>query len=121
MTEMGRDLRGVHVVDLDGSTEAEAVLDALSQVIDPELGLDVVSLGLVYELHLAGNVATVVMTLTTPGCPLHGSIRADVDGRLGAVPGVDAVDVQLVWDPAWTPSFITREGRVQLGWLGFDA
>lgn len=120
MTDMGRDLRGVHVLDLGGPIDAEAALDALSQVIDPELGLDVVSLGLVYELHLADGVATVVMTLTTPGCPLHGSIRADVEGRLTAMPGVDVVDVQLVWDPAWTPSRITAEGRAQLGWLGFD-
>lgn len=120
MTELAREMRGVQVLDLGGSGEVEAALDALSQVIDPELGLDAVALGLVYELHLADGVAVVVMTLTTPGCPLHGSIRADVEARLIAVPGVDVVDVRLVWDPAWTPSRISAEGRAQLGWPASD-
>lgn len=115
---MRADLRGVLVTDLGGAGDADAALDALGRVLDPELGLDVVSLGLVYELHLAGRVATVAMTLTTPGCPLHGAISRDVEAALAGVDGVEVVDVQLVWDPPWSPSRITPEGRARLGWPG---
>lgn len=108
--------RGVLVLDDAAAADAEAVLDGLQAVIDPELGLDVISLGLVYEVHLVGDTATVMMTLTTPGCPLHGVIRHDVEQRLGAIPGVGIVDVQLVWDPQWTPDRILPAGRAQLGW-----
>lgn len=109
--------RGVLVVDKAGTADAEALLDGLQAVIDPELGLDVISLGLVYEVHLVGETATVLMTLTTPGCPLHGVIRHDVEQRLGAIPGVGSIDVQLVWEPPWTPDRILPAGRSQLGWL----
>lgn len=117
MKEIAGEHRGVQVVDLGGAAQQEQVLNALGNVIDPELGLDVVSLGLIYELHLADSSVTVIMTLTTPGCPLHGTISRDVESRLGKVKGVDVVDVQLVWDPAWTPARITPEGRERLGWL----
>jgi len=120
MNEIARERRGVHVVDLGGAAQPEQVLDALGNVIDPELGLDVVSLGLIYELHLVDRAATVVMTLTTPGCPLHETIRRDVEGRLGKMEGVDVVDVQLVWEPAWTPARITPGGRERLGWLPLE-
>ncbi len=108
--------RGVLVLDDAAAPDVEAVLDGLQAVIDPELGLDVISLGLVYEVHLMGETVTVMMTLTTPGCPLHGVIRQDVEQRLGAIPGVGIIDVQLVWDPQWTPDRILPSGRVQLGW-----
>lgn len=108
---------GVQVLALSGGADADAVLDALAEVIDPELGLDVVTLGLVYELHLVEGAATVAMTLTTPGCPLHGTLRHAVLQRVGAVEGAGEVDVQLVWDPPWTPDRILPEGRERLGWL----
>lgn len=109
-------VRGVHVVDLGGVGDAATAVEALTGAIDPELGLDVLELGLVYELHLAGRAATVIMTLTTPGCPLHGAISRDVEACLLALEGVDAVDVQLVWDPPWTPARISAAGRALLGW-----
>lgn len=108
--------RGVLVLGKAATTDAEAVLDGLQAVIDPELGLDVISLGLVYEVHLVSETVTVMMTLTTPGCPLHGVIRQDVVRRLAAIPGVGSVDVQLIWDPPWTPDRILPAGREQLGW-----
>lgn len=108
--------RGVLVSNDTATVDSEAVLDGLQAVIDPELGLDVISLGLVYEVHLAGETVAVMMTLTTPGCPLHGVIRHDVEQRLGAIPGVGGVDVQLVWDPPWTPDRILPAGRKRLGW-----
>lgn len=109
--------RGVQVLALGGGADPDAVLDALSEVIDPELGLDVVTLGLVYELHLVQGAVTVAMTLTTPGCPLHGTLRNAVLQRVGTVADAGDVDVQLVWDPPWTPDRILPEGRERLGWL----
>jgi len=108
--------RGVLVFDDSATTDVDAVLDALEAVIDPELGLDVIHLGLVYEVHLASTSVTVTMTLTTPGCPLHGVIRQDVERRMEAVSGVRGVDVRLTWDPPWTPGRILPAGRERLGW-----
>lgn len=92
----------------------ERVLEALEAVIDPELGLDIVSLGLVYELHLVNDSVAVLMTLTTPGCPMHGSIQKDVRQRLERLEGIGWVDVQLIWDPPWTPAMMSDEARAQL-------
>ena len=93
-----------------------AVEAALRDVIDPELGVNVVDLGLVYGIEIDGRHVTVRMTLTTPGCPLHGTITREADMRVGRVRGVRTVDVQLVWDPPWTPERLTDEGKRQLGW-----
>ena len=94
-----------------------SLLDSLMQVIDPEVGINIVDLGLVYAVHLTGTEATVEMTLTTPGCPLHASIEAAVKRALSSNhPELTAVTVRIVWDPRWNVDFITEEGRRQLGW-----
>src|SRR5574338_1613788 len=75
------------------------LLESLMQVIDPEVGINIVDLGLIYAIHLTGTEATVEMTLTTPGCPLHSSIEAAVKRALaGSHPELTSVTVQLVWD-----------------------
>lgn len=94
----------------------DAVLAALRDVIDPELGVNVVDLGLVMDVALDGNHVTVTMTLTTPGCPLHGTITREAEVRIGRVPGVRTVHVELAWDPPWTPDRMSDEGKRQLGW-----
>lgn len=104
------------VTDLGSAYGENAVLAALEQVCDPELGVDIVNLGLVYELHLAGETVSVVMTLTTPGCPLHGSIRREVLRQLERLPGPPFVEVRLVWEPPWTPERMSEAARRQLGW-----
>ena len=93
------------------------VYAALRQVLDPEIGLNVVDLGLVYEVDCAesGDVA-VTMTLTTPGCPLHDAIDQAVQRALRQVPGTGRVHVNLVWTPPWNPDMISEAGRVALGW-----
>jgi metal-sulfur cluster biosynthetic enzyme len=95
--------------------DPDAVLAALGEVLDPELALDILSLGLVNAVQIVGEAVTVEMTLTTPGCPLHGSIAAAVDARLTRVEGVGAVDVIVVWDPPWTPASMSDEARRALG------
>lgn len=87
--------------------EAELVAQ-LRRVMDPEMGLDIVTLGLVYGLALVDGDVTVVMTLTTPGCPLQAAITDGVRRALSAVPWVGSVTVQVVWEPRWTPERICR-------------
>jgi metal-sulfur cluster biosynthetic enzyme len=84
----------------------DAVMDRLRQVMDPELGIDIVSLGLVYAVQVDGDEVTVVMTLTTRGCPMQGPILDGVHRVLGDLPGTTHARVDLVWDPPWTPDRI---------------
>jgi len=105
------------LIELDPAVPASEVLEALKVVIDPELGVDVVNLGLVYEVKVEGDAAHARLTLTTPGCPLHASIEAQVVACLEAVPGIRHGCVELVWDPPWTPMSMTDEGKRQLGFF----
>jgi metal-sulfur cluster biosynthetic enzyme len=88
----------------------------LTQVVDPELGLDIVDLGLVYDIKVELPVARVTMTLTTPGCPLHDTMTDGVRESLLRLPGVEEVDVKLVWEPRWSPDRMTPEAKRRLGW-----
>ncbi len=95
-------------------TEA-LVLETLRQVIDPEIGCNIVDLGLVYSVTIDGGNVGVVMTLTTPGCPMHESICCGVRNALLNLGSVSDADVQLVWDPPWNPSMMTEAGRRATG------
>ena len=89
----------------------EAVRDALRQVIDPEVGIDIVALGLVYGVAVEGSEVTVTFTLTTPGCPLHDVVRRSVLATVYALSGIDNVNANLVWEPRWHPGLI-EEGAL---------
>ncbi len=92
------------------------ILRALRVVIDPELGIDVVSLGLVYETSREGDRARVVMTMTTPACPLGESITRDAREAVETmVQGIRHADIELVFEPPWTPERMSPEARAQLG------
>lgn len=94
----------------------EKVYDQLKRVLDPELGINVVDLGLIYDVDLSTpGKAVITMSLTTPGCPLHDSITSGVKYSLEDIEGLDDVVVNLVWEPAWTPDMMTEEGKRQLG------
>lgn len=88
-------------------TETE-ILTALRQVIDPELGQNIVDLGLIYSVKIVGAKVWVSMTLTTPGCPMHESIGWGVKCALLNLAGVDDAEVELVWDPPWHPSMMRQ-------------
>jgi len=93
----------------------ELVLEQLRQVIDPEIGINIVDLGLIYRIAFADGRLTVTMTLTTPGCPMHDSIAEGVRNVLSGLEGVTDVDVQVVWDPPWHPSMMSEEARQLTG------
>ncbi len=89
---------------------------ALHKVYDPELGVTVIDLGLVYDVDVSDNGhVTITMTLTTPGCPMHEAIAEGVGVALQDVPGITSGEIRLVWDPPWMPSCMTEEGRRLLG------
>ncbi len=85
---------------------SEQVWCALGEVFDPENGMSIVELGLVYSIDIHDEAAHVTMTLTTPGCPLHASITDWALQAIKRVPGVETADVQLTFDPPWTPKRI---------------
>jgi metal-sulfur cluster biosynthetic enzyme len=93
----------------------ERVLETLRQVIDPEIGCNIVDLGLIYRIACVAGKLKVTMTLTTPGCPMHESIAEGVKNILLALEGVTDVEVEVVWDPRWHPSMMTEAGRTMTG------
>ena len=95
-------------------TEA-AVWNVLRQVIDPEIGCNIVDLGLVYSIALNGGKVTVQMTLTTRGCPMHESIAQGVQMALLGLEGVEEAEVEIVWDPPWNPEMMSELGRTAVG------
>ncbi len=86
-------------------------MDCLRQVLDPEIGCNIVDLGLIYGVQVQGSTVLVQMTLTTQGCPMHESIAAGATAALLGLEGVEDADVQIVWDPPWNPSMMTEYGR----------
>ena len=97
--------------------DTDAVLAALRNVVDPEIGINVVDLGLVYEAGADNGHVHVVMTMTTAACPLGESITEEAKAAIRAhVPGVTSVSVTLVWEPAWQPSMMSGTARERLGW-----
>lgn len=103
---------------LGGQPSPEMLRDLLREVIDPEIGLNIVDLGLVYDVRLTGDgVAMIRMTLTTPGCPLGGYIDDAIHEILWGAPGVSGVDVRIVWEPPWDPDqMMSERAKEQLGW-----
>ena len=95
------------------------ILETLRQVIDPEVGCNIVDLGLIYNITISGAKVNVTMTLTTPGCPMHESIGWGVQNALLAHPCVKEAEVEIVWIPAWHPSMMTEVGRSATGMKDF--
>ncbi len=95
----------------------EEVWEALKEIVDPEVGANIVDLGLIYEVRVDnGNEIYVKMTLTVPGCPLMNILPAQVEERLSQIEGVEKVTVQLTFDPPWTPDRMSKELREMYGW-----
>ena len=95
----------------------EAVVNALKDIYDPEIPVNIYDLGLIYNVEIDEGHVLVTMTLTTPHCPVAESMPGEVELRVGAVPGVGDAEVNLVWDPPWSPANMSDEARLELGML----
>ena len=101
-----------------GGALYEAVVEALKEIYDPEIPVNIYELGLIYGVEVtAEGHAAVTMTLTTPHCPVAESMPAEVELRVSAVPGIATADVALVWDPPWDPQKMSDEAKLELGML----
>ncbi|MBB5699651.1 SUF system Fe-S cluster assembly protein [Sphingomonas yantingensis] len=101
-----------------GGETYDAIIAALKDIYDPEIPVNIYDLGLIYGVEVSDDGhAAVTMTLTTPHCPVAETMPTEVELRVGSVPGVGAVDVNLVWDPPWDPMKMSDEARLELGML----
>jgi FeS assembly SUF system protein len=101
-----------------GGALYEAVLDALKGIYDPEIPVNIYDLGLIYGVDVSTEAdVMIVMTLTTPHCPVAESMPGEVELRVASVPGVRDAQVEIVWDPPWDPSKMSDEARLELGML----
>ncbi len=98
-----------------GAVAEDTVRKALRKVKDPEAGINIVDLGLVYDIEVAGSDVTVTMTLTSPGCPAGPQILGESEQAIKDLDGVEHVNVDLVWEPYWTPERIEPKVRAFLG------
>lgn len=95
----------------------EGVIDALKDIYDPEIPVNIYDLGLIYGVEVVEAHAVVTMTLTTPHCPVAESMPGEVEMRVAAVPGIATADVNLVWDPPWDPQKMSDDAKLELGML----
>lgn len=94
----------------------EAIVDVLKTVYDPEIPVNIYEMGLIYDIDVAPEGAVQIkMTLTSPACPVAGSLPGEVQQKVLGVAGVTAADVELVWDPTWNPSMMSEAARLELG------
>lgn len=101
-----------------GGALYEGVIAALREIYDPEIPVNIYDLGLIYGVEVTPDAdAKVIMTLTTPHCPVAESMPGEVELRVGAVPGVRDAEVEIVWDPPWDPSKMSDEAKLELGML----
>ena len=98
------------MTDLTGKIRLE-----LRNVIDPELGINIVDLGLIYDVREEGGVVEVEMTLTSPGCPLAGVIDEKIRAALKKIAEIKDLSIEIIWDPPWTQDMISDEAKAELG------
>jgi FeS assembly SUF system protein len=109
---------GARIVDAPPELEplGERIVEQLKTVYDPEIPVDIYELGLIYRVSVEeGGAATIRMTLTTPMCPAAEELPPEVESKARAVEGVTSVQLDLVWDPPWTPDMMSEAARLELG------
>lgn len=93
----------------------EKVMNTLKQCYDPEIPVNIVDLGFIYNVDIKGDTVNVDMTLTTPGCPMHSLIARDVKQKLESLEEVNEANINIVWDPPWSPDKMSEEAKKKLG------
>ena len=124
MTENSQPLEGTPLIAPSSTDHPlyDQVVEACRTVYDPEIPVNIVDLGLIYDCHLedlkdGGHKASVKMTLTAPGCGMGPAIQADVENKILCVETVDEVEVELVWEPQWNRDMMTEAARLELGMM----
>jgi FeS assembly SUF system protein len=118
MTVASNDQGDAPVEAVDKSQLEEEIVTALRTVYDPEIPVNIYEMGLIYNIDVGdeGHVG-VTMTLTSPACPVAGTLPGEVEARVRDVPGVSSAEVEVVWDPVWNPSMMSEAARLELGML----
>lgn len=93
----------------------ESVLESIKEIIDPEIGINIVDMGLIYEVDIDDTTVDITMTLTSPGCPAGGQIINGTQHVTQQMEGVEEVNVNVVWTPRWTPELMSEEAKDELG------
>ena len=95
----------------------EIILETLKNVIDPEIGVNIVDLGLVYQVEIRPDEVYIKLTMTSPACPLHGIITKNMDDVLRQnFPDLGKMTIEIVWDPPWSPEMMSNTAKQKLGW-----
>jgi metal-sulfur cluster biosynthetic enzyme len=103
------------MAEVASTPTVDDVMDALSNVIDPELGLDFVELGLIYGVAIDDGHVTVTFTLTTPGCPIGPQVNEQIEEFVGELEGVKTIDSEMVFTPPWSPEKMSEDAKFALG------
>jgi metal-sulfur cluster biosynthetic enzyme len=106
----------VYLPKLSWMVDEEDVIEALSNVIDPELGLDFVELGLIYDVAIDGGTVAITFTLTTPACPIGPQVSEQMQEFVGEIEGVEEVVPNMVFTPPWTPEKMSEDAKFALGY-----
>ncbi len=93
----------------------DAVFEAVKEIIDPEVGINIVDMGLIYGVDIEAETVNITMTLTSPGCPAGGQLINGTQHVTQQLDGVDEVNINVVWTPRWTPEMMTEEAKDELG------
>lgn len=93
----------------------EQITEVLKTCYDPEIPVNIVDLGLIYNIDIKKDKVGIKMTLTAPGCPMSGMIMDEIKNKVGTLKGVKDVEVEMLWDPAWSPDKMSQEAKLQLG------
>jgi metal-sulfur cluster biosynthetic enzyme len=97
--------------------ETAHILESLKAVLDPEVGVNIVDLGLIYKVEIKPEEVYIQLTMTSPACPLHGVITREMDKALRETfPELGPMTIELVWDPPWSPELMSEAAKQQLGW-----
>ena len=95
----------------------DTIREILKEVVDPEIGVNIVDLGLVYQVQIQPEEIYIQLTMTSPACPLHGVITRNMDKKLRkSFPELGEITIELVWDPPWSPEMMSKAAKKQLGW-----
>jgi FeS assembly SUF system protein len=95
----------------------DQIVEVLKTIYDPEIPVNIYELGLIYDVAVEGDHAEVKMTLTSPACPVAGSLPGEVEDRIRGVHGIESATVEVVWDPVWNPGMMSEAARLELGMM----